>query len=127
MGPLGIGVPLVDPGGPPALAHVLPLNRDSIRKPLSSAAVAAIFVTTTDAATQLPASTIAALFGLTPTEGRVMIEIAEGRNRAETASALSIAAGTVKSHLERIFEKTGATSQTELALIVKRLTPPVRS
>jgi DNA-binding CsgD family transcriptional regulator len=68
---------------------------------------------------------LAALYELTPTEARVLLEIASGKNRAAAADALGIADSTVKTHLARIFEKTGTSEQAELAKLVASLTPPV--
>jgi DNA-binding CsgD family transcriptional regulator len=72
-----------------------------------------------------PVEALAALYDLTPTEARVMVEIASGKNRAATALALGIADSTVKTHLARVFEKTGTSEQPELAKLVASLTPPV--
>lgn len=126
IGPFGISIPLLEdsPRGS-TLAHVLPLKRESLRHPTTRNAVAALFITSSLDAPQLPAETLAGLYGLTPTEGRVMLEIASGRNRQEAAAALAMAASTVKSHLERIFAKTGTSSQAELIMLVARLTPPL--
>ena len=68
---------------------------------------------------------LAALYELTPTEARVLVAIASGKNRAAAAVALGIADSTVKTHLTRIFEKTGTSEQSELAKLVASLTPPV--
>ncbi|MGE0341326.1 MAG: helix-turn-helix transcriptional regulator, partial [Xanthobacteraceae bacterium] len=71
--------------------------------------------------------TLIALFDLTPTEARVMVEISKGKNRSETAALLGIAPSTVKTHLSRVFEKTQTSKQYEIARLVARLTPPISS
>jgi DNA-binding CsgD family transcriptional regulator len=39
----------------------------------------------------------------------------------ETASALGVSANTIKTHLRRVFEKTGTTRQAELARLMASL------
>ena len=123
----GIGVPLHarNSGTAAAIAHVLPLAAGSMRPALSLGAVAAIFISRTDEPPQPPLETLIALFDLTPTEARVMVEISKGTNRSETAALLGIAPSTVKTHLSRVFEKTQTSKQYEIARLVARLTPPI--
>jgi PAS domain S-box-containing protein len=125
----GIGVPVRNQNGEPpfthSIAHVLPLKSGTLRPGLSFGAVAAVFVTPAREKPLAPFEALAALYDLTPTEARVMIEIASGKNRAETATALGIADSTVKTHLARVFEKTRTSEQPELARLVASLTPPI--
>ena len=72
------------------------------------------------------AAALTALYGLTTMEARVLMQIAEGRNRAEAAAALSIADSTAKSHLDRVFSKTGANDQAALARLLRELSAPTR-
>jgi DNA-binding CsgD family transcriptional regulator len=126
LGPHGIGIPLLhDAPHATALAHILPLKLDSVRQAANRNATAVLFITSASAGPQLAAETVAGLYGLTPTEARVMIEVASGRNRQAAARALGMAPSTVKSHLERVFAKTGTSSQAELTLLHARLMPPV--
>lgn len=57
---------------------------------------------------------------LTNTEARVAIEIARGGGSAAVAERLSIALSTVRTHLSRIFEKTGTARQAELVALLAR-------
>lgn len=57
-------------------------------------------------------------YGLTATEAAVAFHAARGKGVAAVATALGIGQGTVRSHLKRVFEKTGAHRQAELAWIV---------
>lgn len=57
-------------------------------------------------------------YGLTPTEARLALEIAQGHGRVAAAARLGISVGTVRTHLERIFAKTGVHRQAELARLV---------
>lgn len=125
----GIGVPI--PGLDQnmvivsSVAHVFPLKSGNLRPGLALGAAAAVFVTPPGENTPPPFETLAALYDLTPTEARVMVEIASGKNRAATAEALGIADSTVKTHLAHVFEKTRTSEQAELAKLVANLTPPV--
>jgi DNA-binding CsgD family transcriptional regulator len=103
---------------------VLPLKSGKLRPGLSLGAVAAVFITGPAEITP-PFEALAALYDLTPAEARVLVEIASGKNRVESAAALGIADSTVKTHLARIFEKTATSEQSELTRLVARLTLPI--
>jgi DNA-binding CsgD family transcriptional regulator len=66
------------------------------------------------------AARLKALYGLTPTEARVAIEIAKGHSVPEAAQRLSMGAGTAQTHLKRVFDKTGARRQSSLARLLTR-------
>ena len=54
---------------------------------------------------------------LTPTELHVAQLAAAGRRNADIAETLYIGVATVKTHLSRIFAKTGCTNRSELAAV----------
>lgn len=56
--------------------------------------------------------------GLTKREMEILRSIIEGASRKETAENLCIAEGTVKKHVQNIFEKTGCHSRLELMALV---------
>lgn len=61
-------------------------------------------------------------YGLTAREVAVLMPMIEGRTLQEIADTLGIGAATVRTHLNRIFAKTGTNRQAELvALILKSL------
>lgn len=62
--------------------------------------------------------------GLTSREIEVLASVASGRTNAETADLLSIAPGTVKKHLDHVYEKLGVGTRTEAVLTVLGLLPP---
>jgi DNA-binding CsgD family transcriptional regulator len=62
-----------------------------------------------------------ALFGLTPAEARVSAGLALGRNVAGIAGAQRVSVGTVRTHVKRIFDKAGVSSQVELASLLARM------
>jgi DNA-binding CsgD family transcriptional regulator len=57
---------------------------------------------------------------LTPTEQRVVELVAHGLTNPEIAEQLLMARGTVKTHLEHVFAKTGLRNRAELAAAVVR-------
>lgn len=66
---------------------------------------------------QSPGATTATLierFGLTPREAMIAREILKGDGRAAVAARCGISVNTVRTHLERVFEKTGVRRQAEL-------------
>jgi DNA-binding CsgD family transcriptional regulator len=124
LGNGGINIPLRYPDGKAAIAQMLPLGYGHQRRDWEPRAAAAIFVATAGYA--LPASdSLIALYGLTNMEARVVEQIADGNNRGASATALGIADSTVKSHLERIFKKTGTRDQGELVRLIGSLRSPV--
>jgi DNA-binding CsgD family transcriptional regulator len=54
--------------------------------------------------------------GLTRREIEILCWVAAGRTNAETGAILGIAPGTVKKHLDRIYEKLGVGTRTEAAI-----------
>jgi len=62
------------------------------------------------------------LYGLTNQELKVATRIAEGHGISEVAEELGLSSLTVRNHLQRVFAKTGATRQAELARLVANLT-----
>lgn len=55
-------------------------------------------------------------FGLTPRELQVVSTVVAGYSNREIAKQLSLSEDTVKHHLSKIFDKTGASNRLELAL-----------
>jgi DNA-binding CsgD family transcriptional regulator len=73
------------------------------------------------------ADAMAAAYDLTPAETRVLATLLAGRTLAETAGTLGIAPTTAKTHLDRIFGKTGVSRQSELLLLATRIASPARA
>jgi len=126
IGKTGLAIRLSEPDVPPIFAHVLPLTGSDFRTRMQPAAVAAVFIGAPPDA-QDGADTLAAAFGLTPAETRVLACLFAGRTLAETAASLGIAGTTAKTHLEHIFLKTGVTRQAELMRLWTGLISPTRS
>lgn len=61
------------------------------------------------------------IFGLTLQEAKVALAVAEGGGLTEAAEELGLSVLTVRNHLQRVFAKTGASRQAELARLVAML------
>ena len=122
----GLAIRLTEPDVPPIFAHVLPLTGSDFRTRLQPAAVAAVFIGAPPDA-QDGADAMAAAFGLTPAETKVLASLFGGRTLNETAAALGITRPTAKTHLEHIFLKTGVTRQAELMRLWTGLISPTES
>jgi DNA-binding CsgD family transcriptional regulator len=59
-------------------------------------------------------------FGLTRTESRITLHLADGGSVAGYAEMFEVSVGTVRSQLKSIFTKTGVNRQAALASIVPR-------
>lgn len=121
----GIDIPL-GATSRPAVAHVLPLQRRALGRQIESRAAAAIFIAAAGTVIQTSVDAIAALFGLTAAERRVAAYVADGMTRNEIAEAQGVSAGTVKSQLAAIYDKTGTGDQRHLQGLMRELSPPVR-
>jgi DNA-binding CsgD family transcriptional regulator len=126
VGAGGIAVPLASTERESYVAHVLPLTSGA-RHEIGSAeaAVAALFVH--KAAMEAPSmpETIARHYKLTPTELRVLLSLLDVGSGPEVAEALGVADSTVKTHLGRIYQKTGARGQVDLVKLVAGFANPL--
>ena len=126
VGTKGIAVPLITSEDERYVAHVLPLTSGARRKAGTSyAAAAALFVHKATLEMPSPPEAIAKTFKLTPSELRVLLAIVEVGGVAETADALGIGPGTVKTHLLRVFAKTGTGRQAGLVKLVAGFSNPL--
>jgi DNA-binding CsgD family transcriptional regulator len=85
----------------------------------------ALFVSDGDAAEARPLVAFAARYGLTRMESRVLTEIITGRGLPHVAETLQIGATTARSHLQKIFLKTGTSKQAELVRLFLGQTVPI--
>jgi DNA-binding CsgD family transcriptional regulator len=126
VGVKGVAVPLVARDGERYVAHVLSLSSGARRGAgLSYAAAAALFVQKAALATRSPPEAIAKTYRLTPMELRVLLAIVEVGGVPEVAEALGIGESTVKTHLGRIYEKTGARRQADLVKLFAGYASPL--
>ena len=124
LGSRGIGLPISAAGQPPAVAYVLPLTEGTARAAFRPAC-AAVFISTTTSASPLPEAVLITLFDLTPAEARVLLKVGSGMGSAAAALSLGIGDNTMKTHLGRIFVKTGTKRQTDLVRLVADISTPL--
>jgi DNA-binding CsgD family transcriptional regulator len=125
IGKRGLGVPVQRADGTPCVLHVLPLRHGTLRPGLAPSAAAAIFVSPAVTPPPTPKEALAVLFDLTPTETKVFELIAGGLTQSEAAQRLAVDVTTVKSHLLRIFDKTGVRRQADLVRLGASLALPL--
>jgi DNA-binding CsgD family transcriptional regulator len=125
LGRSAVGLPAPQPNGGPAFLHILPLTQGEVRGRIAPRAAAAVFVMPGADGSPLPAHALAALFGLTRGETRTLEILLAGNDIAATAEKLGVVVATVKTHLSRIFAKTGASDQIELTRLAYKFVPPV--
>ena len=119
LGRRGVAVPLKARDDERYVAHVLPLTSGTRRQAgISYGAVAAVFVRKAALDLPSPPIVIAQEFQLTPAELRVLFSMIEMDGVSEVAEVLGIAEATVRTHLHRLYEKTGTSRQADLVKLV---------
>lgn len=86
---------------------------------LAPGAPAALIIDASDLSPDDEAERLRARFGLTAAEARFAIEILKGDGKHAAASRCGITYSTARSHLSRIFEKTGVRRQAELVRLIR--------
>jgi DNA-binding CsgD family transcriptional regulator len=81
---------------------------------MPSQPMAVIFVNDPDKVSKPTAVQLREKFRMTPAEANFAVEILRGDGIQAAADRLSISRGTARTHLSRIFDKTGTRRQAEL-------------
>jgi DNA-binding CsgD family transcriptional regulator len=122
-----IAVPLIGMGDRRHVAHVLPLSSGARqRSGVAYRAVAALFVRRAVLVMPPRSEVIGEAFKLTPTELRVLFAIVEVGGIPEVAAVLGVADTTVRTHVSRLFEKTGTARQADLVKLVAGYATPLK-
>jgi len=109
------------------VADALPLPAGTRRNSgANHRAAAALFVRKTALPIPSRAEVISKAFRLTQAESRVLLALVELGGIPEVAAALGVAGSTVKTHVRRLFDKTGAARQADLVKIVAGYATPLR-
>lgn len=117
-----------DRNGAGYVATLLPMRRSSARDVFAPfAATCAIFMQDPQIAPLAPGEAFARLHGLTGAELRVLLALSQGLGGKEAADMLGITEATMRSHLQRIYSKTGVSRQGALLRLFHSSTPPVES
>lgn len=102
--PLGVFVDPLPRGGPGAEAF-----GEAFLRP-----VALVLASDPEARTMLPEAALAATFGLTPVESRMLAALAAGETPYEYAERTGVSRETARFHVKRLLAKTGARRQADL-------------
>jgi DNA-binding CsgD family transcriptional regulator len=116
-----------DSEGAGYVATLLPLERgrrQSIIAPF--AASVAVFMQSPAEVPLMPGEAFAKLYQLTGGELRVLLVLARGVSAKEAADMLGIGEATVRTHLQRMFSKTGTSRQADLLRLLQSSAPPTR-
>ncbi|WKW50976.1 helix-turn-helix transcriptional regulator [Rhodomicrobium lacus] len=103
-----------------AIAMIRPLDAQLDGRPM-----VAIHIATYPAQSNSALPVVTQCYGLTKAEARALEHFAKGCSVTEAAAALSLSVNTVKTHLQNIFAKTGASRQKDLMKIVDDLRSPL--
>jgi DNA-binding CsgD family transcriptional regulator len=125
IGRRGFGIPVHRVDGSPAVLHVLPLRVGPLRAGLMPSAVAAVFISAPTVSRDAPREALAALFDLTGAEVKVFNLAAKSLQREAIADQLNVSLATVKTHLLRIYSKTGVNRLAELVKLSASLSKPI--
>jgi DNA-binding CsgD family transcriptional regulator len=105
----------------PLLAQVIPVV--GVANDFLNLVSAIVILTDFEAASAGPAAAVLLqAFGLAPAEARLAAQIGAGRTLPDIAQAEATSRETLRSRLKSIFDKTGTSRQSELVLLLSKLT-----
>jgi DNA-binding CsgD family transcriptional regulator len=116
----GAEIPILAREGTEARVIVVPLRPDHGWTEGEDRCVA-IFVTGSADDVEARISALNTLYGLTPTEAVVAVKVGRGDGLPATAKGLGIRITTARTHLQRVFNKTGTSRQSQLAWMLSVL------
>ncbi|MBY9064364.1 helix-turn-helix transcriptional regulator [Sphingomonas yunnanensis] len=119
-----VDIPIWGRDGAAGAIQVLPLLLRSDRD--HAEAAAAVFVADVRTPFVPPIELAAALYDLTAAEARIFRRLALGETVAEAAAGLGVGASTIKTHMLRIYEKTGLKRRSQLVRLASTLATPLR-
>jgi DNA-binding CsgD family transcriptional regulator len=112
--------------GRPLIATVLPVPGESRFVPdFDSCACCAVLIIDPDCVQRSRTESIARRCGLTRAETNLLDSILSGTGLQHAADQLGVTQATARTHLQRVFAKTGTGRQAELVNLVMTSTPPL--
>ena len=122
VGVRGVAIPLTDKSQERWFAHVLPLRSGRRQQAANNyGAVAAVFIRKTVPNALSPLEELAKLYGLSASEVRVFDAVLKTDGVKAIADLLGLSQATVKTHLHKLFQKTGTKRQGELVKLIAGL------
>jgi DNA-binding CsgD family transcriptional regulator len=113
--PAGIAIVIERGCRPPLLAHLMPLGcSDGLAAEGREKPSAVLLILDFQHHTVASFEAFSALHGLTDAEARILREILGGKGVVAAAAKLGVSETTARTHMQRVFEKTGTNRQTEL-------------
>jgi DNA-binding CsgD family transcriptional regulator/PAS domain-containing protein len=106
------------PGRSPLSLLIAPLPMETSSGLVTPQPMAVIFVNDPDKSNKPAAVQLRKKFGMTPAEAAFAVEISTGDGIQAAADRLSISRATARTHLSRIFDKTGTRRQAELVRVL---------
>jgi DNA-binding CsgD family transcriptional regulator len=107
---------------PAFILHILPVRRNA--RDIFSKSAAIVVASPVGNTGPADLRVISGLFDLTATEAKVARVVAGGHSVNEAATRLAMRRETVRSHLKRIFSKTGVNTQAQLTALLSNLATP---
>ena len=125
VGNKDVTLPLTARDGEHYVAHVLPLDARTRPGNDTRGTVAAVFVCKAALETSSSVEVIRRAYQLTRTELRVLLAIVNVGGIPDVATALGVADCTIKTHVRRLFQKTGTGRQADLVKLVAGFFTPL--
>jgi DNA-binding CsgD family transcriptional regulator len=94
--------------------------------PAQRGAVVALFVSDPEAREETDADPLRRFYGLTPAEAALTAHLVTGQDLKRASEALQVTMNTARTHMKRVFEKTGTKRQAELVQLILRSPAAVR-
>jgi DNA-binding CsgD family transcriptional regulator len=120
-----------DPASVHAGGGAVRVSRASIRPPLAvliaplkagwfvqREPAAILLINDPERSAPVPSAYLQQIYGLTPAEAAVTVEVLRGSGLRAAAAKLGITTSTVRTHLQRVFEKTQTRRQAELVRLI---------
>jgi DNA-binding CsgD family transcriptional regulator len=120
-----------DPASVRAAGGAVRVSRASIRPPLAvliaplkagwfvqREPAAILLINDPERSAPVPSAYLQQIYGLTPAEAAVTVEVLRGSGLRSAAAKLGITTSTVRTHLQRVFEKTQTRRQAELVRLI---------
>jgi len=114
-------------GPVPLRLVIVPAHGGAKLSPSVSSTAAIVLILDPDAAARIDVGALRRFFSLSRAEAEVAAKIASGLSIAECAEALHLSQHTIRSHVKKLFLKTGTNQQSALVSMLLRAQPPPMS